>query len=162
MTDAVVPAKADEFTESDGKAFAVAALIGGGLIILGTFLPWITSVTPYGVVSHAPLEGGDGAFDGIFMLASGVGIASGGFRWLVGAVRSRKQRVTVAVIALLTGLLGAYDMRLTWLNANQYTQSYYPQAIAYLGPGCYTIIAGAVIAFGGTSLGRRSAKASGE
>jgi hypothetical protein len=135
--------------EDDSKAFAAAALVGGALIALGSFLPWITSVTPYGTISHTGMDGGNSTItDGIILLLCGVSIASTGIRWLAGAKgkRPRGERGWVAFSAIIAGVIGGIDMHLTWVNANDYVQQYYPNATAYLGPGLYTIIIGALIA----------------
>jgi hypothetical protein len=90
-----------------GSAGGVVALVGGVLLVVGSFLPWATLIAAGTAVSAKGIDGSDGKITlicGIVLLLYGIGR-------MTGAVRAGKRALAVvAIIAgLIAGGLALYD-----------------------------------------------------
>lgn len=127
---------------SDTKAGGVFAAIAGGLIILGSFLPWATVQSGFGSFSRSGMDGGDGIFTvalGILTLV--IGIA----RVAAFAVPSFLQRSTI-VTGILTGVGVIYEHVDISDRISRISEDTEGIATASIGSGIWTLYVGAVLA----------------
>lgn len=113
----------------------VLAIIGGGLIALGAFLPWIKATAPFvGTITRSGMEGGDGPI----FLGAGLVIAALGLWSVIGRPSS------APVLLILAGLvLGGFAL----LDYNEVSGRVgglgSDLATASVGAGIWSLFAGA-------------------
>jgi hypothetical protein len=135
-----------------GTLFGLATLLGGLLVVAGSFMPWLTASAPFaGTISRSGVDGGG---DGVITLIIGVlAVTIGGVRLLSQRVPRVVQHlpVTFGLLAIWTGFydLDAVQEMAAELSANENTS-------AMTGPGLYTIITGGfLVTIGGFVSHRR-------
>jgi hypothetical protein len=88
---------------STRTATAWLLLVGGGLVIVGSLLPWMTARTVFGTLQRGALDG-----DGLITLGAGAVLAACGVAGLLKAPQT-----PILIVGLLAGLTGgsvlAYD-----------------------------------------------------
>jgi hypothetical protein len=85
---------------------AWGAIAGGAMLLVGSFLPWITVSTIFGTISRSGVDrNGDG------LISAGLGVAAGiiGYFMLNRGSWSRGASVALVVIAAVAGLLVFFD-----------------------------------------------------
>jgi hypothetical protein len=121
-----------------GGPGAGSALTGGALIVLATFLPWLTA-TDGETVSGANTP------DGPIMILLGVLLAGAG----IGRMVHRQpawQQIAPVLIAAFVGWAAYIDYGIIQARAASFSTAY---VTASVGPGLHLVILGAVIAGGG-------------
>jgi hypothetical protein len=137
---------------NSGLPGAVFTLLGGILIIVGSFLSWMTVVGNMGAVDISGMAGGR---DGVITLVLGVIVLGIGLVRLASRVYPFLQLVPVIICGAITLVIGAADLQNinAWVNSNPDTYHF----IRSTGPGPYLVIVGAIVAIvGGLILSRRS------
>lgn len=131
---------------------AIAVVVGGILVAVGSLLPWATATTGFGSISIAGTDG-----DGKITLVLGAVAALVGFLSI--ETTSQGLRVTAFIAGALAGLAGAMDYSSLDKRLNEASSD----AIrASIGPGLYLVLVGAVaIGWGAVSL-KPDAAAAGE
>ena len=127
------------------------ALVGGGLVALGSFLPWITATAAFlGTISRNGIDGGG---DGIWTIVIGVIVVIGVVGGLsspgaVGAARAAA--VVGGIAAVVVGFLDMSDVQgrvNTIANGSS-------GAIASVGMGIYVVMLGGALAVVGGLVAR--------
>ncbi|MHB8513513.1 MAG: hypothetical protein ACYDCC_15255 [Actinomycetota bacterium] len=148
----------EESSVADARTmFPIIALIGGLLIALGSFLPWVEAHAGLFSISKSGIDGGG---DGVFTLIIGIVTVMIGIARLTGRSLPRfLQRSSV-----VTGLAAGGIAIANWvdLSSRVQTASTVSNGIvnAVIGAGLWTILIGAVLAFfGGLGLRRNEVSA---
>jgi uncharacterized membrane protein len=142
-------------------AFALVTMLGGLLVGVGSFLPWLTIMAPFvGTLSRSGLDGGG---DGVFTLVVGVAALGIGLARFATPLRPLIQRAPI-----LAGLLALGIAVLDLVNVNDKISSIgtSPYVHAYVGSGLYLLVVGALVTVAGglvvtDSGGRRPIEAGG-
>jgi hypothetical protein len=129
---------------------AALVLIGGGLILLGSFLPWVTASAPFvGTVSRSGMDGGG---DGVVTLILGA------ITLLIGIARITRSDLPryVQRSAIVTGVIAAVVVGIDYSTLEDRIRAA-TQATnlisASIGVGVWTVFVGAAFAVaGGLSL----------
>lgn len=127
---------------------AVLTIIGGALLALGSFMPWVTAVDFSNGVDTWSFSGLDGVRDGLFILPIGIGAVCIGVTRLVVSTHPYFQRLPLA-LGVLAAAISIYDLvdineRLADMNTST------TNGAVSQGPGLYAVIVGAVVtAIGG-------------
>jgi len=129
-----------------------AAIIGGALVGLGAFLPWVTFYA--GLV---PMSGVIGLYGRLLAAGGGVCLLAGAWLWL------RPTRWLRRALALFGIGIAAFAI---WLTV-QLCSTYYglksnQMIVPQLGPGLFVALGGALLASGGTALSCLRARPRGE
>jgi hypothetical protein len=131
--------------------FAVATLLGGLLVVVGSFLPWVTFHAAFvGSISYSGVDGGK---DGLITLVFGVLTVA------IGAVRLTERLPRVlqhlpAPLGLLTLAIGFYDLDEIQVRVAEFS-SEQEYGTAMVGGGLYTLIIGGVLATIGGLVSQR-------
>jgi hypothetical protein len=139
---------------SQAVAGAVLVVIAGLLIVLGSFLPWITLRAAFvGTVSRSGMEGGDG----IGTLLLGVVTVVIGVARLASARLPRFVQRSSIVTGGVTFLIAAIDYADAASRVRAASSRLSEVGAASVGPGLWTLFLGAIIAVvGGFVLLNRS------
>jgi hypothetical protein len=129
-----------------GTVFGMTTLLGGLLVVVGSFMPWLTVAAAFvGTISYSGVEGGK---DGVITLIIGVLAVT------VGAVRLLSQRVPrvvqhiSAALGVLVLAIGFYDLEEVRQRVAGFSTE--PYGTAFTGPGLYAVIVGGgLITIGG-------------
>lgn len=124
--------------------------LGGLLIVLGSFLPWLTATVPFaGTISTNGMEGGG---DGILTLALGVLTVLIGVAQLTANLPARLQ-LSAVVTGVLTGLLAiaAYSSVQERIETAKGESDL---IVASVGSGIWTLFVGAAFAIAGGVFAR--------
>jgi hypothetical protein len=125
------------------KAGPALELIGGGLVLLGSFLPWASVATVFGTVSLNGIEG-----DGKITMVLGLVLVLIAVLELTG---SADTRVVALVVAFIAVAIGGYDL----LNAgDKLSAASNEYARASIGVGLYAIVGGGILAVVGGFMKR--------
>jgi hypothetical protein len=133
---------------NDGKVFVGAKagwwlLIGGALVGVGSFMPWIAASTIFGTVTQSGMSG-----DGVFTLAAGVIIGFVGGMLLSGSLATRFTRSllwTAIVLVTLVWIFDFIDIR----NRVELVDTAF--STGSVGYGMWLMAVGAVVAVGGAA-----------
>jgi hypothetical protein len=132
----------------------ILLMVGGGLAVLGSFLPWVSIQSGFGTISKSGMDGGDG----IFTLGAGVLAAIFGFlAYNGGRSQVRPAQVIGIVAALITGSVAIYDYiditeRVDSLGSNAFVSG-------SVGAGLYTLFVAAALMLAGGILVERLLRA---
>lgn len=142
-TPAPPPATPTAVPVKRSRSFLVALTIGGGLILLGTFMPWATITSIFGTINKNGID----TPDGIYMLLLGgalIGIGLGSNSHIHVSKGLRAVGIIVGALAGMAaiGEAGSISTHIASVGTNAY-------ANATVGGGVYLIVTGAVIAFVG-------------
>jgi hypothetical protein len=133
---------------------ATMALLGGVLIVLGSFLPWLTATAPLvGTISRNGMEGGDGI---ITLVLGVVTILIGVTQLTATNLPTLVQRSTI-VTGAITGIVAIIN----YLNVQRRIEDVREESeliAASVGAGIWTLIVGAVLAIVGGVLVRKLPK----
>jgi hypothetical protein len=133
---------------------ATMALLGGVLIVLGSFLPWLTATAPLvGTISRNGMEGGDGI---ITLILGVVTILIGVTQLTATNLPTLVQRSTI-VTGAITGIVAIIN----YLNVQRRIEDVREESeliAASVGAGIWTLIVGAVLAIVGGVLVRKLPK----
>jgi hypothetical protein len=123
-------------SSSDGKTLGeVLAIAGGGLLVVGAFLPWVSAEGPFVSIGRSGMV----AEDFLIFLGTGVVIASLGL-WAGVAMRSAAPALLV-VGGVATGIAAFLDYRDVARNIEEINDG----RITYLvGEGIWVLFAGAL------------------
>ena len=115
-------------------------LVGGVVIVVGSFLPWITATSVFGSLSRNALDG-----DGRLTLAAGVILALIGAVEVSSGTSRRPAKILGWVMVIVVGLVFAVDFsdlqeRLDLVSSELIGAS------ASIGPGLWLLAVGALIA----------------
>ena len=131
---------------------AITAMLGGLLLCLGSFLPWLTATAPFvGTISRSGMDGGG---DGILTLALGcitILIAVAGF--------TKPKRLQLSIV---TGVVAGIVAAFAYVQVQDRIASVQATAgeaasmiVASVGAGIWTVIIGAVLTVVGGVLARK-------
>lgn len=154
VTPAMTPVQAPR--NNSGGAFALLTVLGGLLLVVGSFLPWVAVMAPFvGTMSRNGLDGGG---DGIVTLVAGVATLTVGAARLMTSLRPGIQRLPIlfGALALLIAVmdLSAVSERVASVGSSPFVQ-------AYAGSGLYLLVVGAVVTgLGGLAVSRPGTSAS--
>jgi hypothetical protein len=123
---------------------ALATIIGGGLVAVGAFLPWITTASAV-LGNWTGIDLGDG----LIVVGLGAVIAVIGLREVVAAGSRLSRRAAMGLAALAIGV-GAFEAGAASDRIKTLDDSMRPGAS--IGSGIYLLIAGGVVALVGGSL----------
>jgi hypothetical protein len=113
----------------------IVTLVGGGLLLLGSFLPWAQVASLFGTVSVNGTEG-----DGKITAAVGVAVA------LVGLVTVANRKARLSILAPILGLVGAGAGVLDLANVNDKFASVSSSLVhPSIGIGLYLVILGGIV-----------------
>lgn len=125
------------------RSFLLALSTGGGLVILGTFMPWVTITSVFGTITKAGID----TPDGIFLLLMGgaligIGLAATSHihvpKWL---------RAVGIIVGAFTGMAAIGEASSVSTHIASTAGNAY--ASAAVGGGIYLLVAGSVLAFVG-------------
>jgi hypothetical protein len=129
---------------------SVAAVVGGLLVAVGSFLPWVTASTVFGSLSRSGIDGGG---DGWVTLIAGSVIA------LLGLITinkpNRGANLLIAVAAAVAFLIVALDFSDIQSRIASVESESEGMALGGVGIGLWMVALGAIVAFV-ASLMRRS------
>jgi hypothetical protein len=138
------PAPVDKTQANIG---AGATIVGGAMVAVGSFLPWVTASTGFGSVSRGGMDGGDGVISviagGVIVLVCIAGLL-GNRAWIVGLV--------AAIVAGFVGIVNLQDVQERIIGLGEYT-------IGEVGIGLWLILGGAVVAGVGSSISATAPRA---
>jgi hypothetical protein len=130
---------------------ATMTVLGGLLIVLGSFLPWISLTAPFiGTVTRNGMEGGDGI---ITLMLGVVTILIGVTQFTATRLPGFLHRSSI-VTGAITGAVAIYD----YLDVQRRIEDAKEQSeliAASVGAGIWTLIVGAVLAIIGGVLIRK-------
>lgn len=120
----------------------ILGLIGGGLVLLGSFMPWASIASGFGSVGVAGTEG-----DGKFTLVLGIGVVVLG---VVSRMSGKRLAVPQVIACALAGIVAVIDIS----NVSSKLAGVESAFVhASVGPGLYLVLIGAVVgAIGGVFL----------
>lgn len=128
--------------------------LGGLLIILGSFLPWLTATAPFvGTITRNGMEGGDGI---ITLILGVITILIGVSQLTATRLPTLLQRSSIAT-GVITGIVAAFnylEVQRRIEDANEQTEL----VAASVGSGIWTLVVGAVLAIVGGVLLRNVPK----
>ncbi len=113
------------------------ATVGAGLLLVGSFVPWVTVDTAFGTLNKNGIDG-----DGKLTAATGILALL-----LIAVGASTRERILLAVGAVISaagGAIGIYDGVDIGRAASDITSNY---ATATVGIGIYVTIAGGLMGF---------------
>ena len=120
------------------SVWAWALLTGAGLVVLGSFLPWVTASAPFfGTVSRSGMGGGDG----IITLIAGLMLPGIGVARLQGNL-SKPLLVGAWIASIAAGGVGILDL----VNVQNRISGLPSLVSASAGAGLWTVIIGAAVA----------------
>jgi hypothetical protein len=126
-------------------------LLGGVLIVLGSFLPWLTATAPFvGTISRNGMEGGDG----VITLILGVVTILIGVTQLTGTNLPTLLQRSPIVTGAIAGIVAVTN----YLNVQQRIEDVREESeliAASVGAGIWTLVVGAVLAIVGGVLVRK-------
>jgi hypothetical protein len=130
---------------------ATMTVLGGLLIVLGSFLPWLSFTAPFvGTITKNGMEGGDG----VITLVSGVVTILIGVTQLTATrLPAFLHRSSIAT-GVITGVVATYD----YLDVQRRIEDAKAQSeliAASVGAGIWTLIVGAILAIVGGALIRK-------
>lgn len=129
---------------------SIAVIVGGALIALASFLPWVTAQTIFGSISRSGIDGGG---DGV------VTLIAGGLIVVLGLVTLRRPNraanILIAVAAAVAAVIFAIDLSDVQGRVSDLEADSEGLALGGVGIGLWLVALGAVIAFVG-SIMRRS------
>jgi hypothetical protein len=143
-----IPDSPADLIEPRTKAAALFVVLGGAVVILGSFLPWASVTTVFGTIGRTGMEGGDGVITlllGLSIVGCGITAATNPKFWW---------RVPV--------LLGAAVAAFAWFEyrdiaAKLAALAPNPYVAMSTGAGIWVLHVGALVTVcGATSLGRKS------
>ena len=113
----------------------ILGLVGGGLLLLGSFMPWASIASGFGSIGVAGTEG-----DGKITLFLGLGIVVFG---VVSLTSGRRLAVLQVLVSLAAGVVAGIDMgnmssKIAAVNTGFVHAS--------VGTGLYLVLAGAIVA----------------
>jgi hypothetical protein len=133
---------------------ATMTLLGGVLIVLGSFLPWLTATAPLvGTISRNGMEGGDGI---ITLILGVVTILIGVTELTATSLPTLLQRSPI-----VTGAITVIVAVINYLNVQQRIEDVREESeliAASVGAGIWTLVVGAVSAIVGGVLVRKLPK----
>ena len=144
-TEVALPESDQDMTEPSKVTAQRAVLLGGGaavgglLVVVGSFLPWITLMAVFvGNMSRNGMEGGDGVISlvlGLACIASGIAYAMTKARW---------QGVAAMVLGIASAGLGFFEL----LDIQERIRSMAlgDAGVASVGAGLWAIIIGGLVA----------------
>jgi hypothetical protein len=128
--------------------------LGGLLIVLGSFLPWLTATAPFvWTISRNGMEGGDGI---ITLILGVVTILIGVSQLTATRLPSLLQRSSIAT-GVITGVVAIYD----YVDVQRRIEDVKEQTdlvSASVGAGIWTLIVGAILAIVGGMVVRNLPK----
>jgi hypothetical protein len=141
---------------NDGKMFVGAKagwwlLIGGVLVAVGSFMPWISASTIFGTITQSGMGG-----DGVFTLAAGVIIAFVGGMLLSGSSATRVTRSLLWTAIVLVTLIWIFDFVDIRNRVELVDTAFSSGSVGY---GMWLMAAGAVVTVGGAANLPSSARA---
>lgn len=122
------------------RTAAIVTALGGALMVIGSFMPWITARTGFGSLDVAGTTG-----DGVFTLILGALIGLGAVVSLdrPASGLARGGIITAGMIGFLLGLF-------EWSNVNQRIADITTDVVAAsVGPGIYLLLIGAATVVAG-------------
>jgi hypothetical protein len=125
------------------RPFLAALTAGGGLVVLGTFMPWATITTVFGTITKAGID----TPDGVFMLILGGVLIAIGLAAHTHLHVPKGLRVVGIIAGTITGLAAIGEATSVSTHLASVTSN--PYASAAVGGGVYLLVTGAVIAFFG-------------
>jgi len=127
--------------------------LGGLLIVLGSFLPWLTATAPFaGTITVNGMQG-DGIGDGVITLVLGMVTILIGVAQLTRNLPARWQLLPIAT-GILTGLIAVSAYSSVQDRIDRVTAESNLVA-ASVGPGIWTLFVGAAFAIAGGLFARR-------
>jgi hypothetical protein len=128
--------------------------LGGLLIVLGSFLPWLTATAPFvGTITRKGMEGGDGI---ITLILGVVTILIGVSQLTATQMPALLQRSSI-VTGVITGAVAIYD----YVEVQRRIEDVKEQTeliSASVGAGIWTLIVGAILAIVGGMVVRNVPK----
>jgi hypothetical protein len=128
--------------------------LGGLLIVLGSFLPWLTATAPFvGTISKSGMEGGDGI---ITLILGVVTILIGVSQLTATRLPTLLQRSSIAT-GIITGAVAIYD----YVDVQRRIEQVKEQTelvSASVGAGIWTLIVGAILSIVGGMVVRNLPK----
>jgi hypothetical protein len=130
---------------------ATMTLLGGVLIVLGSFLPWLTATAPLvGTISRNGMEGGDG----VITLILGV------VTILIGVTQLTATNLPILLqrSPIITGAISGIVAIINYLDVQQRIEDVREESeliAASVGAGIWTLVVGAVLAIVGGILVRK-------
>ena len=125
------------------KAGPALTAIGGGIVLLGSFLPWATVSSGFGTASVSGTEG-----DGKITMALGIALVTLG---VIELTRSTSLRVLILIAATLAAGIGVLD----FISANERVAGVESAFVhASVGVGLYAVIGGGILAIVGGLFNR--------
>jgi hypothetical protein len=139
---------AGEPVRTSNKAGPALAAVGGGLVLIGSFMPWASVATAFGTVSIAGTEG-----DGKITLAIGLAMVLLSVLELTGNVMviGLPTRILGLIAAFIAAGVGGYDLVNVGENLSSVSSQF---ARASIGVGLYAVIGGGVVAIVGGFMDR--------
>lgn len=127
-----------------------AIIVGGAMMVAGSFLPWLTASTGFATMSRGGMDGGDGI---LIVIAGGVAVGAGVASLMSGNFANSVVAGLAAVIGGFVGFIDFQDVqeRLSGMGDN---------VIAEVGIGLWLIMAGAVVAVIGAVIAASAPRAS--
>lgn len=127
-------------SDNIGGAFALVTMLGGILVVIGSFMPWLTIMAPLvGALSRSGLDGGG---DGVFTRVVGIAAVGVGIARFATPLRSLVQRAPILLGALA---LGIAVLDLANVNDKISSVGSSPYVHAYVGSGLYLLMVGALV-----------------
>jgi hypothetical protein len=124
---------------------SIVVIVGGAIVALSAFLPWITVVNPFGgEMSKSGVEGN--MSDGWFFVAIGVGLA------ISAATSPKSKGITIFWVVLALAAAGLGVLEMTSIQQHIDTIDSEIRHLASVGVGIYASIAGAVTALVGATM----------
>jgi hypothetical protein len=130
----------------------IAVLAGGLLLVVGSFLPWVTASTVFGSISRSGVDGGGDGW--ITLVAGGVILLLG-----LATLRrpNRAANLLIAVAAAIAFVIFALDFSDVQSRITDLESQSEGVALGGVGIGLWLVALGAIVSFV-SSLLRRSAK----
>ena len=133
---------------------AMVIAIGGGMLAVGSMLPWISATTGFGTLTRSGLDGGG---DGVFTLLLGVAGVFLGLN-LLGVVGVAHPKAPVG--AIVAGSIALVILVLAYLDVQSRIDEAPSLVGASVGAGLYVSALGAgMVLFGGIREEQRSPSA---
>jgi hypothetical protein len=132
-------------------------ILGGLLVAVGSFLPWVTATAPFiGSISRSGMDGGDG----VITLVLGAAAAVLGLMFAGGLRLSKGGPILIILCAVAAGVVAGLDYS-DVQGRVQVAEAASSLVSASVGAGLWSIFVGAVMTgIGGAGLGLRTAKPS--
>jgi hypothetical protein len=131
-------------------------LVGAGavLIILGSFLPWVTAVTIFGTISKSGLDGGG---DGVITLILGLAFTGAVLTSVTRGV-ARSLRWSTAILGVIMVLVAIAELnyvktRLASIAANPFLTTSVGAGVYVLMLGSVVVLLGALASFSKETVG---------